>query len=421
MMLKMIGEGMKNRKIFFLSHSTEDRETVEKIASLLGKERCWIYEWEVKPGESIFQFDRGIADSRIFALFWSKNAASSQWVEEETSQARIRLSRDKGFRLVVVKLDETPLPDSLGYRSYIDGKKGVSFIVEKLQLVEKDLTPEEVFVGKSVLKDSFQNRAFQLDKLERFALLDVYSGIIILGPDGIGKTAFAKKGIATLFSYLTPIWVDLKITSTPVRLLAAIAKPLSIAIDPEYVATEPLKMWRDKLLPEIAQSEKMFIVFDNMETENADYILEQSMASLISTICRDIAGLHKPDNPNLIILSWMLPDFDQTTIAKFGRIELGTLDDKFMIRALRFQLGHAKSLDYNSKMLNILAKQLKGYPLAVNLAAMRVAERGIDAVINDLSGLRKILFELAKELLSRLSITEEEKNPLILLATSEYP
>ena len=417
----MSGEEFEKGKIFFLSHSTKDRETVEKIASLLGKERCWLYEWEVKPGESIFLFDRGITDSRIFTLFWSKNAALSQWVEEETNQARIRLSRDKGFRLVVVILDDTPLPDSLGHRYYIDGKKGVNFIVEVLQRIEKDLTPKEVFVGKPILKDSFQNRDGLLDKLERLALLDAYSGIIILGPDGIGKTAFAKKGIASLFSHLTPVWVDLRIASTPLRLLAAIAKPLSIAIDPEYVATEPQKVWRDKLLPEIAQSEKMYIVFDNMDTENADYIMEQSMASLISGICRDLAGLHKPENPNVIILSWMSPDFDQTTLAKFGRIELGTLDDKYMTRTLRFHLGHTASLDYNSKKLIILAKQLKGYPLAVNLAAMRVAERGIDAVIHDLSGLRKMLFALAKELLSRLSITEEERIPLILLATSEYP
>lgn len=410
------------KKVFFLSHSTKDKEVVEKIAEPLGKEKCWLSEWEVKPGESILKFDRGISDSRIFVLFWSKNAASSQWVEEETSQARIRLSRDKGFRLITVKLDITPLPPSLAHRFYIDGTKGIDYIVETLQSVEKDLTPEEVFTGKPILKDSFQNRQRELDKLEQLTSSPDYSGIIVLGPDGIGKTALVKRSIAFLFSHLTPMWVDLKVASIPVRLLSSIAKPLSISIDPDYVATEPAKVWRDKLLPEIVQSEKMVIVLDNMRMESAIPASEgRTVVNLIKTICQDLADLHKPDNPNVIIISWGLPDFDQVTLARYGRLGLGKLDQKSMIRALRFHLSRTASMEYKSEKLELLAKQLKGYPLAINLSAMRVAERGIDAVIEDTSGMRRMLFDLAQELFSRLSITPEEKKPLTLLATSMYP
>ena len=55
--------------MFFLSHSTEDGQTVKQIAESLGRAQCWLYEWEIKPGDSIFEFDRGIADSRIFVVF----------------------------------------------------------------------------------------------------------------------------------------------------------------------------------------------------------------------------------------------------------------------------------------------------------------------------------------------------------------
>lgn len=410
------------KKVFFLSHSTKDKKAVEKIAELLGKEKCWLYEWEVKPGESIFKFDRGIADSRIFVLFWSKNAASSQWVEEETSQARIRLSRDKGFRLIVVKLDITSVPPSLAYRSYIDGTKRMDYIVERLQSVEKDLTSEEVFVGKPILKDSFQNRQGNLDKLEQLTSLREYSSIIVLGLDGMGKTSLVKRSIAYLFSHLHPIWVDLKIASTPLRLLASIAKPLSVAIDPDYAATDPTEMWHHKLLPEIAQSEEMFIVLDNMRPESTVLALEgRTIVNLINTICKDLAELNKPDNPNVIIISWGLPHLDQITLARYGRLELGPLDEKSMIRALRFHLSHTASMEYKSEKLELLARQLKGYPLAINLAAMQVAERGIDAVIEDTSGIHRMLFDMAQEMFSRLSITPEEKKPLTLLATSMYP
>jgi len=410
------------KKIFFLSHSTKDKETVEKIVDSLGKGKCWLYEWEIKPGENIFKFDRGIAGSRIFVLFWSKNAASSQWVEEETSQARIRLSRDKGFRLIVVKLDITPLPDSLAFRSYIDETKGIDYIVEKLQSVEKELTPEEVFVGKLILNDFFQNRQQQLDKLERLAFSEAYSGVMVLGPDGMGKTSLVKRAITLIFSNLTPIWVDLKTASTPVRLLSSIAKPLSIAIDPDYAATDPIKMWHDKLLPEIAQSGEIFIVLDNMRPESTVLALEgRTIVSLLSTICKDLVEFDKPGNPNVIIISWGLPHLEQITIAKYGRLRLGSLDEKFMIRALRFHLSHTSSMEYKSEKLELLAMQLKGYPLAIILAAMLVAERGIDAIIEDTSGMHRMLFDMAQKMFSRVSITPEEKKLLTLLATSKCP
>ena len=410
------------KKVFFLSHCTKDKKVVEKIAKSLGKEKCWLYEWEVKPGESIFKFDRGIADSRIFVLFWSKNAASSQWVEEETSQARIRLSRDKGFRLVVVRLDDTRLPYSLAYRSYIDGTKEINYIVKNLQFVEKGLTPEEVFVGKPILKDSFQNRERQLDRLEDVMSLEDYSGIMVLGLNGMGKTALVKRSIASLFYHLTPIWVDLRIAATPLRLLASIAKPLSIAVDPDYVAKDPVEMWHTKLLPEIAQSEKIFIVLDNMKMEIAVPTLQgRIVANLINTICKDLVQLNKPENPNVIIISWKAPNFNQMTLARYGRLQLGPLDEKSMIRALRFHLSRTSSMEYKSEKLEILARQLKGYPLAINLATMQVAEKGMDATIEDTSGIHIMLYNLAKEMFSRLSITPEEKKPLTLLATARCP
>lgn len=409
-------------KLFFLSHSTKDQEFVKKIAESLGKDLCWLYQWEVKPGESVFQFDRGIADSRIFVLFWSANAASSQWVEEEVSQARIRLFRDKGFRLVVVRLDNTPLPNSLAYRVYIDGTKGVDYVIKTLKSIESDLIPEEVFFGKSALKDYFQNRQKELDKLERLAFSEAYSGIMVLAPDGMGKTSLVKRAIALLFTNLTPIWVDLKVSSTPIRLLSSIARPLSIAIDIEQAATKPEELWHNKLLPEISQSDKLLVVLDNLAIERASPFLEgQKIVSLINTICQDLTELNKPENPNVIVISRMLPDFPQMTLAKYARLNLGGLDKKSMIRALRYHLSYTASLEYDSKKIELLAEKLRGYPLGISLVAMRAAEQGIDIVLEDRSLLREMFFDIAQELFSGLSISFEEKRLLILIATSMYP
>lgn len=411
------------KQIFFLSYSHEDAEIVQRVAKRLGgRERCWLYDWEAKIGLPVFQFDRGIADSRIFVLFWSKDAALSPWVEEETNQARMRLMRDRGFRLVVVRLDGTPLPDHLAYRVYIDAAKGLDYICRNLESVAQDLTPEEVFLGKPALKDSFQNREREMDLLEQLALSEDYSGIMVLGLDGMGKTSLVKRAIPRLFSHLTPLWVDLVASPTPLRLLSAFARPLGIAIDPEQTALDPEQMWRRTLLPEIAQSDKMFVVLDNLITQRASPRLESDvMDKLIERICYDLAGRDKYQNPNVIVISSKSPAFTKETLTQYRQLQVGHLDEKSMVRALRYYLSQVSYVDYESEKLALLANELHGYPLALSLASARVAEQGLDAVLADKFGLHKMVLDLAQDLLAGLSFDPEEKNLLTLLATSMRP
>lgn len=408
-------------KIFFLSHSSEDGDIVKRVAKLLGRDRCWFYEWEVKPGDSIFQFDRGIADSRIFVLFWSANAANSPSVEDEVSQARIRISRDRGFRLVVVRLDMTQLPPALAYRSWIDGTKGIPSIVKALQRLEYELTPEETFVGKPILRDSFQNREREVDLLEKLALSGD-SPVMILGLDGMGKTSLMKRAITAIFPHLTPVWVDLEVASTPIRLISAIAKPLSIQVNPHDAASRPEEIWHTVLLPEIQESQRLFIIFDNLQVPTvAGYSKGETILKLTETMCHDIVQLHKTDNPGVILISWTEPPFDQTTMSKFKSLELGPLDKKSIARVLRFYLTQFSSLEYDLDKLEKLAEHIGGYPAAVSAVAHRVAQQGIDATLADSTGLRKLRYTIAEDIFSRVSLSRDEKELLILFATSMYP
>ncbi len=411
-----------DRRLFFLSHSEKDMEYVTKMAAGLGKERCWLYEWEAKIGEPVFQFDHAIADSRIFVLCWSKYACRSPWVEEETNQARARLMRDKGFRLVIVRVDDTALPDYLAYRVYIDGTQGLDHVCRKLEGVANDLIPEEAFVGKPALKDSFQDREREMDLLERLSLSQDHSGILVLGLDGMGKTSLIKRAIPRLFSHLTPLWVDLAVCSTPLRLLSAFARPLGIAIDIAESAQDPLCVWRETLLPEIAQSEKVFVVLDSLTTQTTSPRVESLVTGrLVEEVVSDLAKCHKSENPNVIAVSARNPDLAQGTAAKYGRLQVGALDIRSMVRALRYQLSLVGYVDYEVSKLELLASELRGYPLALNLAVGRVLERGLDAVLADRPGLHNMMIELAHDLLGGLSFDPAERDLLILLATSRHP
>jgi hypothetical protein len=407
-----------NKKIFFLSHSSKDEDFVKKVANRLGEELCWLYQWEKK--DTIFEFDKGIADSRVFVLFWSKNAASSQWVQEEISEARYRSIREKGYRLITIKLDNEPLPDYLAIRIYIDAEKGLEYIIEELNKLKTDLTSKEALFGKQDALEYFQNRQPELDLLDTLAFSGSHTGIIILGIDGMGKTALIRRSIYQLFSHLTPIWIDLRIASSPIRLLSSIAKPLSISIDLEEAGSNPEKFWSKKLFPEISLSEKTFIIFDNMGEVDNPYE-NQLMSRLIVRIIEDLIQIDKYDNPNMIIISQRMPKLSETALSKCGRIDISELDKKFVIRALRYNLSQISSEDFDYKKLDVIAENLNGYPLAIGLAATRISQHGIDVIIEDSSFIQRMFREIAEKLFSGIDISSDEKMMLTIISVSLQP
>lgn len=406
-------------KIYFLSHSSDDTDIVTKVADELGKDQCWSYEWEVKPGDEIFEFDKGIADSRVFVLFWSGSASRSPFVRDEVSQARIRLTRDRGFRLVVVRLDKTPLPAALESRFWIKTMP-VQQIVEQLRRVEYELTPKETFIGQLALKEVFQNREKELDILEGIAL----SGndpIMILGLDGIGKTSFVKSSILTILSHLTPIWVDLEAASMPVRLLSAIAAPLSIIIDTHRVAENPVNVWRSVLLPEIVASDRLLIIIDNLRSSSvASRNLSERVLELVEIICEDLTNVKKPNNPGLIAISWIEPNFQTKTLKKFYRLPIGTLQRKSIVRVLRYQLNQLSPLNYDLGELEKIAEYASGYPGAIGALSQKIAQDGTSAALEDADGLKRIRRNFADDIIRGIKLNREEKDLLILLSTTAY-
>jgi hypothetical protein len=65
-------------RVFYLSHTSIDKPVVRQVYDLVGRDRCWLDEGELRLGIDLLkQIDKGIADSRAFVLFWSRNLLSS--------------------------------------------------------------------------------------------------------------------------------------------------------------------------------------------------------------------------------------------------------------------------------------------------------------------------------------------------------
>ncbi|AMK75451.1 MULTISPECIES: toll/interleukin-1 receptor domain-containing protein [Methylomonas] len=70
----------------FLSHSSDDKEQVRRLAKDLEVEgfKTWLDEWEILVGYSIVKsISQGIKDSDFFAVWLTQSSVNSGWVQQE--------------------------------------------------------------------------------------------------------------------------------------------------------------------------------------------------------------------------------------------------------------------------------------------------------------------------------------------------
>ncbi len=101
----------------FLSHSSKDKAIVRRIAERLREDglRVWFDEWLLAPGDSIpSRIEEGLERSRVLVLCMSANALGSDWARLESGTFRFRDPLNKARRFIPVRLDDAPIPGSLG-------------------------------------------------------------------------------------------------------------------------------------------------------------------------------------------------------------------------------------------------------------------------------------------------------------------
>jgi hypothetical protein len=97
----------------FLSHNRQDKDIARGLGAqlTLAGAYVWFDEWEVRAGDSIpGKVNEALAAVDTVILLWSTNANRSKWVRAELETAITRAMEDRSFRVITVRLDDTPLP-----------------------------------------------------------------------------------------------------------------------------------------------------------------------------------------------------------------------------------------------------------------------------------------------------------------------
>src|SRR4051812_1361968 len=106
----------------YIAYGPADAAVVQALAERLETDdlRVWLYDWEIEPGDDIStSTNYALERSRVLLLCMSEAAFGSDWARLESHTFRFRDPLNTGRRFIPLRLDDTPIPDSLTHHSYI--------------------------------------------------------------------------------------------------------------------------------------------------------------------------------------------------------------------------------------------------------------------------------------------------------------
>lgn len=107
----------------FLSHSSKDREFVNRLALDLRARglSVWYDQWELDVGDSLFERIQGaLAEASWLLIVLSPDSVESRWVREELSAIQVRQLAAKGVRVLPVLFRDCEIPLFLQSRVHAD-------------------------------------------------------------------------------------------------------------------------------------------------------------------------------------------------------------------------------------------------------------------------------------------------------------
>ncbi len=186
----------------FLSHSTKDKEFVQRLADgLTGAGFApWLCEVDIETGANfVSRINDGLAQSDVALLVWSPDAARSSWTEQEWTSLLARQVEEHKIRLAIVMLREHPLPPLLRTSNFIDARYDQSLALrrtvewlKKREAVQRLAGLRAPVYLPDYRPQDFVGRSAYLEKL-RTTFAAEPSAFLLHGEPGAGKSTLALR------------------------------------------------------------------------------------------------------------------------------------------------------------------------------------------------------------------------------------
>lgn len=184
----------------FLSHSSSDKDKfVRKVTEYLGKDNVVYDEFTFEEGEqTLLEILKGLDSSSIFVLFISEDALSSEWVQKEILEAKVRMDENKLKVIYPVIIDKSIKYDDKRIPSWLSDNYNIKFVSRPTIVARRIHTKlrtlswsthdrlrelQNLFVGRNDKLEEFEERMHDFSK-------DKPSVIVVSGFSGVGRRTF---------------------------------------------------------------------------------------------------------------------------------------------------------------------------------------------------------------------------------------
>lgn len=184
----------------FLSHSTKDKDFVTVLADALtaASFEPWLCEVDVPSNENfVTSIESGLRQADVSLLVWSPDAAKSMWTAEEWTSVLARQVAEQRIRLGIVLYRDSPLPELLRTKNYIDARadpnagvrETVAWLQKRASLQRLSGLQAPVYLPDYRPKD-FVGRTTYLARLREMLTAEPAT-VLLSGEPGAGKSLLA--------------------------------------------------------------------------------------------------------------------------------------------------------------------------------------------------------------------------------------
>lgn len=396
---------MKN---IFISFSEEQKDLALKIAGALDEFKPWVYLKEVQGGDDIFeQVGIALQKANIFVIILSKESITSEWVKNELRVASNGKVSGQISKIIPVLFDkDIEIPQFL---------KGLAYIkaFESVEQVPLNVLNSVKSVTTSSQKRVFVNRHSEFGALQDWINDPDLRIISIYGMTGIGKETLIVETIKRVWNQIPVKKIELTPGHVGAGLTISLCALAEIDIPAETI-DENEREELNKIAVEKILSNNQLLFFSGFES-----ILNEdgTPSKEIQCILDHYVALPNSQKYPLFISSRRKTKLSDIDRRNYQELPLRAMEEKHIIQLLRIEFEVYKLAEKTTQeKLQKIASYLHGYPLATRYIPAIIAEKGVDLFLETPKSINNLKVDIAKTILSKLSLTPEKTKILEILA-----
>jgi len=398
-LLSVEGKGATSREIgmrAFLSHSSANKAIVIAVHDALEKDATWLDRAEIEWGDLFLEkIAQGISSATDFVLFWSAQAAKSEWVRLEINMASIQALRQKAIRLRVVLLDKTPLPlylQPFHAFSVVGSSDPAKEILEKLSplLREPARSARARFVNRHNEVASIEDA---VDDPEIFA-------VWLVGFTGVGKTSLVHEALRRIFEGVDSVNIVVSEGTGFVELALALNASARNETLSESLSHQEIERQIRLSIETLAKDGRLLVVSNVQHWLDEDGEPQGPLPLLLGLIKDLPAFARRP----AFFTSTRRPHLDPATLTRLALKYIKGLDGEHvavLVRNWHFSIYGRELLPADA---NRIAPQLFGHPVAARMVAGLLGDHTVDYLERYPRELVTLRRDLARVLLQDLKL-----------------